>query len=417
VKTNTAPEIAERLRVLIYTSLFPNSVKPIHGNFVMERMRFLRPYADLSVVAPVPYFPRLNLHERWYEFARIPQVEQIAGFDLEHPRYLVLPKMAMATHGLSMFLGSLRRVRRKVESTSFDVIDAHYIYPDGFAAVLLGSLLNKPVVVSARGSDINMFPNFFTVRPLIQHVLNRADAVIAVSDQLKQSMIELGCPAGKITVIGNGVDSVKFQPRMRNEMRALLGLPLDRRILLSVGKLTENKGFHVLIDAVSRLRQDWPEVLLVIIGEGPNQPLLERQIRELGLQDIVVLAGVKGHEELCSWYNAADLFCLASASEGCPNVVMEALACGIPVVSTSVAESIITSSSVGILARREPGEFRDALDEALRREWDRNAIVAHARANSWNSVAQSVLSVFCDVVARRNPDRFATISTGAGQWV
>src|SRR5262249_8474844 len=188
----------------------------------------------------------------------------------------------MATHGLSMFLGSVRQVSKKTQKMSHDIIDAHYVYPDGFAAILLGKLLRKPVVVSARGSDINLFSKFVTIRPFIREVLARADALIAVSESLKARMVELGCAPEKITVISNGVDSVKFQSRPKNEMRRLLGLPADRSILLSIGNLTENKGFHILIEAVAALRLQNTGVLLLIIGEGVHRLHLSTRIRDLG---------------------------------------------------------------------------------------------------------------------------------------
>jgi teichuronic acid biosynthesis glycosyltransferase TuaC len=391
---------SKRLKVLIFTSLFPNSVRPILGNFVMERMRHVRPYADLSVIAPVPYFPRWNVNKRWYEFSRIPTSENFGEFELDHPRFLVVPKVGMSTHGLAMFLGSARRVFARIREKQYDVIDAHYVYPDGFAAVLLGSWLNIPVVVSARGSDINLFPKFPTIRPLIRHVLNRADALIAVSQGLKDAMVEIGCPPHKVTVIGNGVDSVKFRPRHQAEMRRLLGLPAKRPILLSIGNLSENKGFHILIDALSSLRLHRADVLLVIIGEGVYKSYLERKIRNLGLEDNVKLIGSQPHDQLSAWYSAADVFCLASATEGWPNVIMEAMACGRPVIATRSAAPMLNAPQLGILVERTPQEFQHAMEQALDRKWDHELIVEHARSNGWDKVAQRVLSVFSDVVAQ-----------------
>src|SRR5215831_15376746 len=161
-------EESERLRVLVYTSLFPNSVQPILGSFVLERTRYLEQLANLSIMAPVPFFPPVRIHRRWYEYARIPRNERIAGFNLDHPRFIVVPKAAMGIHGVSMFAGSIGRVFQRTRQHQFDLIDAHYVYPDGLAAVMLGKLFGIPVVVSARGSDINLFPKFRTIRPLIE---------------------------------------------------------------------------------------------------------------------------------------------------------------------------------------------------------------------------------------------------------
>jgi len=391
-----------RLRVLIYTSLFPNSVQPLLGKFVLERMRYLRAFADCWVSAPVPYFPRVGLREQWSRFSRIPKTEWIDGFGIDHPRYLVVPKVGMATHGLSMFLGSVRQVSTRTQEMSYDIIDAHYVYPDGFAAILLGKLLRKPVVVSARGSDINLFSEFLTIRPLIREVMVRADGLIAVSESLKARMVELGCAPEKIRVIGNGVDTIKFQSRPKNEMRRLLGLPADRSILLSIGNLTENKGFHILIEAVASLRRQNSGVLLVIIGEGVYGSHLSGKIRDLGLEGNVRLVGTQPHEELSAWYSAADVFCLASATEGCPNVVMEAMACGLPVIATRAATVMLTKPSLGLLVDRTPEDFHHAMESALARDWDCAAIVDHARSSGWDKVARSVFNVFSDVVTQHN---------------
>src|SRR5687767_1237216 len=192
-----------KLRVLIYTTLFPNTIRPLAGHFVLERMRHLLPFAEMTVIAPVPYAPPVHLNDRWSDFARVPRSETFSGFCTDHPRYVVLPKIGMVTHAMSMFMGSLSQVRKRLRVTDFDLIDAHYIYPDGLAAVLLGQVFKKPVVVSARGSDINLFPQLAGIRPMVRQVLRRADAVIAVSQPLKDAMIKLGCPGDKITVVGN----------------------------------------------------------------------------------------------------------------------------------------------------------------------------------------------------------------------
>jgi teichuronic acid biosynthesis glycosyltransferase TuaC len=391
-----------RLKVLVFSSLFPNSIQPLAGNFVMERMRHLLPYADMSVVAPVPYFPRWNLNRKWYAFARIPSAETHRGFHLEHPRYLVVPKIGMAVHGLSMFLGCLHTVIRRSSQTRYDVIDAHYVYPDGFAALLLGQWLGVPVVVSARGSDINVFPRFRTIRPLIRRVLTRAAALIAVSDGLKDVMVQLGCPPEKITVISNGVDSLKFYPRPQSECREFLRLPPAAPILLAVGHLNENKGFHILIEAIKQLQDRRPDILLVIVGDGPWKMRLQRIVCRMGLESNVRLAGARPHEELSRWYSAADVFCLASRTEGSPNVVMEALACGRPVLATAAASAVLTNPSSGIIVERSVQDFSRGMEQALSRDWDYSAIAAHASSQGWDSVAQRVLKVLADAAAKRN---------------
>jgi glycosyltransferase involved in cell wall biosynthesis len=353
-------------------------------------------------VAPVPYFPRLKLNAHWYDFSKVPTGERLNGLEVDHPRYAVVPKIGMATHGFSMFLGSARAVASRLRKEGYDLIDAHYVYPDGFAALLLGSWLNVPVVVSARGSDINVFPKFRTIRPLIRRVLERADGLIAVSQSLKDQMVDLGCRAEKISVISNGVDASKFYPRSRARMRQLLQLSPTRAIFLSVGNLNENKGFHVLIEAMAQLRATRPDILLLIVGEGTYRSRLERRIRDLDLGGNVVLAGSVPNEELSCWYGASDVFCLASATEGSPNAVMEALACGRPVIATHAAASALNFSALGIVVKRTPQDFRHAMERALDVEWNAAQIAEHVHSCGWDGVASQVMDVFSRVMERRN---------------
>jgi len=176
--------------------LFPNSVQPVHGNFVLERMRHLTPFIDMSVVAPVPYFPRMNVKNRWSKFGLVPGTEHVADFNVQHPRYVVIPKVGMVTHGISMFAGSFRQVSEYLNAAEYDLIDAHYVYPDGFAAIALGAVFKKPVVVSARGSDINLFSQFTIIRPMLKHVLKRAMTGILPDEILYRSKRGFGAPMG-----------------------------------------------------------------------------------------------------------------------------------------------------------------------------------------------------------------------------
>jgi teichuronic acid biosynthesis glycosyltransferase TuaC len=397
-----ARELGRKPRILIYTSLFPNSEQPQHGNFVLERMRYLIPFMDMSVMSPVPYFPRATVNSHWSVFARIPRRELFADFEVDHPRYLVFPKVGMFTHGVSMLVGSLPCVRDRFKATDFDLIDAHYLYPDGLAATMLGALFKKPVVVSARGSDVNLFSKFKTIRPMLRHVLKEASRVVAVTQPLKNLMVELGCPSEKITVVSNGVDAVKFTPQERTEVRQKLGLPAGCPIVLSVGHLSENKGFHILIEAVARLRERRPDVMLVIVGDGSYRRHLQSKIRDLKVEN-VRLVGAVPHGELAAWYSAADVFCLASLLEGCPNVILEAMACGCPIVATPAGgvPGMVNSPALGILADRSADALEAALDRALSQEWDRPTIVGHAQTQSWAKVTTQLLSLYSEVLAKK----------------
>lgn len=390
------------MKVLVFTNLYPNHMMPNHGVFVKERMtKFAGLDGDqVKIVAPVPYFPPLKFNWRW-KYSQVARRETIEGLEVLHPRFVIPPKFGMSLYGLLMFLSTLPAVMKLKRDFDFEVIDAHYVYPDGFAAVLLGSFFRRPVVVSARGSDINLFSRFPIIRRLLKLTLRKAAAVIAVCHALKDAMVNLNIPAAKITVIPNGVDTAKFFPVAKQVARRQLGLP-DGKIILSVGELIPRKGFHVLIQALELLVREHgrQNIRLIIVGEGAYRKTLEGQIASLKLVKHVRLAGSVPHAELYKWYSAADLFCLASDREGWPNVILESLACGTPVVATAIwgTPEILTSDKVGMLTKREVRDMAEKLSLALDKSWQSQEIVDFAGAYTWEKVALLVSHVLAEVL-------------------
>ncbi len=394
------------MKVLTFTSLYPNNIWPNHGVFIKERMERFAALegCSLKVVAPVPYFPRVKINWRWRYSQVLPQ-EIRDGIEVHHPRYCITPKVGMTLYGLMMFVSVLATVKKIQADFDFDLIDAHYVFPDGFAAVLLGWYFRKPVVISARGSDINQYANFPLIRLMLRYTLGKAQSVIAVCQALKDAMIDLGIAAGKIIVIPNGVDHGKFFPVPQAEAREKLGLPTDKRIILSVGGLVPRKGFDVLIKALGHLTGKRPagDFYLAIVGDGPARGSLEQLAASLGLGQIVRLVGAVPHEQLNSWYSAADLFCLVSDREGWPNVLLESLACGTPVVATNIwgVPEIIRSNSVGLLTERTEQAVAAALARAFETPWVADDVTAYAKQHSWERAAQSVHGVFESALAQK----------------
>jgi glycosyltransferase involved in cell wall biosynthesis len=382
------------LRVLTFTSLFPNSTQPLQGVFIYQRLAHLarRPENTVQVVAPVPYFPRWVPWTRWQKIARVPRKEQVGELTVYHPRYFLLAKISMPLHGLFMFLGCVLLARRLNKESRFDCIDAHFVYPDGLAAVLIGKVLGLPVVVSARGTDIELYPAFSLIRPLIVWTLAHAAGVLAVSGSLKAAMVRLGVPAEKIQVIANGVDVDRFQPVDRIAARRQLGLPEDASLIVSVGSLLPVKCHERLISAVAQIKTRHPRLKLYIVGEGPSRPKLEELIRDLDIHAQVVLVGSRSNEELKSWFSAANVSCLVSSREGWPNVLSESIACGTPVVATRVGgvSEIIRSPELGILVEPNTLAIAAGIEDALTRSWDQEALVRHARRRTWDVVAAEV---------------------------
>lgn len=392
------------MRILLFSTLYPSSVRPIHGIFVETRLRELLKTGEVQakVVAPVPWFPSTASRFGSYaKFAATPRMEQRNGVEVHHPRYLLLPKIGMTMAPYAMALGALSTIRRlQREGFDFDLIDAHYYYPDGVAASLLSKWLGKPFVVTARGTDLSLIPQYALPRRLILQAAERASASIGVCQALMDSLAELGADQHKLNTLRNGVDLVRFQPEDRAQARHRLGLPERGHYLLSVGHLVERKGHHIAIKALPEL----PGVTLLIAGSGPEEATLRALAQRLGVSDRVRWAGVVPQTELRWWYSAADVLALCSSREGWANVLLEAMACGTPVVATNIwgTPEVVSTPAAGVLM-----ECRDA--QSLVAAWlqlqsqlpAREQTRAHAEAFSWDATTQGQLRLFRRVVDAR----------------
>jgi glycosyltransferase involved in cell wall biosynthesis len=386
------------LKILTVASLFPNAADPIHGIFVFQRVLHLArlPGNEIKVIAPLPYFPRSLKIKHWQKPVHVPDREEIGGLPVYHPRYFLLPKISMVWQGVSIFLRCLPQVRAIHRLWKIECMDAHYVYPDGFAAVLLGKYLGIPVIVSARGSDINLLSKFRTVRLMIRWTLQQSAAVISVSQALKEAMIALGANGDRIHVVPNGVDATRFQPMISSEARRNLSLPSDGPILVSVGNLIPSKGHELVIRALALLKNKGLRPQLYILGQGPHRDTLEELAKRLDLGETIHFVGKRPNEELRSWFSAATVSCLASSREGWPNVVTESLACGTPVVATRVGgvPEILHSEELGIIVDQTIDSVAGGLERALSKNWNRSAISSQTRKRTWHQVAIEVERIF-----------------------
>ena len=407
------------MRVLVLSSVFPNAKEPDLGVFVRERVRRVARHCHLVVVAPVPWFPGNRLI-RGPLYAGVPRCEEEDAVRVYHPRFLCVPHYLKCLDGVlyaASLLPFLLRLRKRFP---FDLIDAHFAYPDGLAGALLGNVFGCPVVITLRGSIVRL-ATYRTHLPQLRFALASAARVLSVSESLKRAAVELGISAEKIRVVPNGVDPTRFRPMDRAAARRGLGLPLDRTVLLSVGGLLEGKGQHRIVALLPRLLRRRPDLLYAVVGSGrrgdPGQELVERLIADHGLQGHVLLAGQRPHQEIPWWFGAADLFCLATRSEGWSNVLLEAIACGRPVVSTRVGGNpeIVRDESLGLLV---PPADDDALERAilfaLDRPWDPEALAARARAHSWEAAAAAIVEEFQRVAPGGLPEACPQPGTATG---
>ena len=399
---STDSENTGGMRVLFVSSLYPNPRQPARGVFNRHTVRALAEHVDIQVLAAVPWFPGKG------SMAGIPERTDEDGVTVRHVRAFYTPGFLRDLHG-KFFERSIRKkvlsIRREFP---FDILYGSWIYPDGYAAVLLAKELNVPCVLHALGSDIHKYLDHPRRSRKIIAALSGADRIVCVSRYIHSRITTAGIPTEKMSVVYDGVDTQLFSPRDARQARTKLSLPVDARIILFVGNLTSVKGPDYLVDAVAKLKETTDErIHLVILGDGPlERPLCDR-VRTLRLEKQVTFAGSRPHREIPDWTSAADLLCLSSLNEGMPNVILEALASGRPVVATDVGgvSEVIDSDEFGILVPpRDPEALARALREALSTEWDTHRLTGRAGQFSWTEHGTRISGILKEVVTKNPGD-------------
>lgn len=391
----------EPMKILTFTTLYPNAVQPNHAVFVENRLRHLVASGKVTarVVAPVPWFPWQSVQfGRYANFARVPAHEVRHGIDVSHPRYLHIPKIGMTMAPFLLAMAMQPVIDRMIKKgDDFDLIDAHYFYPDGVAAVMLGKFFKKPVVVTARGSDISVIAQYKRQKKMILWAATHAAGTITVCQALRDALLGLGANGRRMVSLRNGVDLSLFQPIDRSVRRKDLGL--TGFTLLSVGYLAEHKGHGLIIEALPRL----PDCRLLIAGAGPDREHLEALAKRLHVQDRVTFLGMVPHDQLRSYYGAVDAMVLASSREGWANVLLESMACGTPVIATNIwgTPEVVGSTDAGLLMQeRSPQGIVDAV-QALRAAYPAHeATRRYAEGFSWDDTTNGQIQLFERILGR-----------------
>jgi glycosyltransferase involved in cell wall biosynthesis len=383
------------MKIVTFTTLYPNAVQKNHGVFVENRIRHLVNNTKVQsiVIAPVPWFPFKNsVFGQYARYAKVPKQEKRSGIKILHPKYPLIPKIGMSITPFLMALSLVRMFRKlHVDGYKFDLIDAHYFYPDGVAAVILGKLFKIPVVITARGTDLNLIPKYKLPRTLIKWAANNSRHMITVCQALKDILIQLGVEDKKVKVLRNGVDLVKFSPPQdRNSLRKQLNI--RSKALLSVGLLISRKGHDLVVKALANI----PDTVLFIAGDGPEKGNLTRLVSELGLENRVIFLGEISHDKLSEYYGAVDALILASSREGWANVLLESMASGTPVVATNVwgTPEVVACEEAGVLVDRNVESITQGIVSLLENYPDRNKTRAYAEQFSWDSTTKGQLALF-----------------------
>ncbi len=371
-------------RLLIVSPIFPNPHDRTKGVFIKQLVVRLSSTFHLKVISPIP----------WGAGKGLPDQEMQDGIETYYPRHFIIPKIGRALYGFFYFFSLVGFVRKMYKRFAWDAAIVHWAYPDAFGMALINCFIKRPLFVYVLGSDINIYTQFFLRRMMIKYALKKAARVFSVAYQLRDKMVALGVAKDHVLVIPTGVNTDLFYPMDKTLCRENLGLPQDKKIILFIGHLVKVKGLRYFILAALSLLKKRSDLLFLIVGEGSDRGMLQKMISEGNAEGEIALLGGKPHAEIPLWINSCDLFCLPSLSEGCPNVVLETLACGRPVVGADVGDvAHLIGPGLGKGMVVPPGEsepLADAIDRALDKTWDPNQIAQLIHEYTWEGASQKI---------------------------
>ena len=368
------------MRILLISNLFPNSQQPGLAAYNLQQMRALNRHQDIDIeiVAPLPWTPKF-LSKR-----HIPYCESIEQFKVYHPRYFVIPKIFRFLHGISFYFGIKTLVNKLHKEKPVDVVLSAWGWPDVFGSVLICKKLNIPIVANLLGSDIHLHSKVFSRRIQMKWAFKQCQHLVCVSKTLKSRLVDMGIAEQNISVLLNGVDHQKFYPRHCLEASQILQLDEEKKRILFIGNFYPVKGVDILIEAFGLVVKDIKNVELVLVGDGQKNQAIKKQVRLLGLEEQVKFVGRQPHDKTPLWFNACNVFCLPSRSEGCPNVVLEAVACGCRIVASdvgSVSEILENNLDATIVS----SENIQALANALKDGLTKSTLINKANQGLWLS--------------------------------
>jgi teichuronic acid biosynthesis glycosyltransferase TuaC len=381
------------MRILIVTSQFPIAGEPNRGRPIHQTVRELSKLAEVRVLSPVASYPRWA-KPRSYLFRAPDPDHAVPGCDVRYIDYPALPVVSRPFNGWLC----ARTLHAPLREFAPDVVLSYWLYPDAFGAMRAARRAGLPLVVGARGSDLRV--RDAVSKRLTRPVLHAARRILVVSEDLGRVAVrDYDADPTRIRAIPNGCDATIFHPRSRADARAALGIAADAELVVYVGRLVPEKGLRELLDAMTALAPQRPNLQLALIGDGPMRGELETRIAaDPALR--VRLPGAQGPQEVAQWMAASDLVTLPSYSEGHPNVLVEALACGRPVVSTPVGgiPEVVDADCGLLVPARDPAALAAGLRDGLDRPWDETTL-ARRFSRGWDAVAADTLRACGEALA------------------
>jgi teichuronic acid biosynthesis glycosyltransferase TuaC len=383
--------LASRIKLAVVVEAFPTSDNVFAGVQIQQKLSKFTEWAEVIVYYGRPSYARSESQKGG---TTLSEKGRSNGLPVQRVYFPAARLLSRPFNGRSL----ASRLLPLLQDQRPDAILAFYLYPQGYASVVLGGKLGVPVIMVAMGSDLRQIRDPAT-KKLTAKAVRRADCILAVSEDLRQRAIDMGAIPQRVHRLPNGYNPSVFRPLDQTLARQQLGVAADAELIVFVGRLIALKGLDDLIRAVQILSPMHPRLRVVCIGEGTSERHLRHVVQQEGLTKTFDLIGPKTQPEIAHWLAACNLFCLPSHSEGSPNVITEALACGRPVVATEVGgiPDLVDSSS-GILVK--PGDvaaLARGLDQALVRAWNTDTIVK-GQKRTWSAVSRDVHACVCGVL-------------------
>jgi len=388
-----------RLKVTVVTPIFPIPAQPYRGHSEYEIVLALSKYADVNVICPFPRYPKWfppHFDYRHPDLSYSP-----VGVKTQYFEYPALPGVTRCINGLVC----AKYLEPYLRESGPHVVCNFWLYPEGYATVAVARKLGIPSVVCSIGSDLNRAADPVS-KWLTKLAMKHATFVITKSEHLREKAIQMGINAGKVRTVRNGCNPAVFHLADRGAARAELDVDDRAELVLFVGRLDSAKGIFELLDAFGSLESCRPNLRLAYVGDGPGAEELRSKTMGLGLEDRVSLVGSCSSQKVARWLAATNVLALPSYREGYPNVVIEALSCGRPVIATDVGgiPELVDGSSGILVAPRDSRALANAIQTAMGRDWDERLISVQFH-RSWNEAAGDLLHV-CELAVQHRAEEW-----------
>jgi glycosyltransferase involved in cell wall biosynthesis len=403
------------IRILVLSHMYPNKSNPTQGIFIHNQIKhMLKVGCEVKVISPVPVSPKLLwFKEKWKNYGNIPFYDVVDTVNVYYPRYINIPgkwSHIISTYGTCCMINS--NIDAIIREYKPQLLHAHTATPDGYYGLKLKHKYNLPLVCSLRGSDIHTYPfqNKLT-KILTRKVILKADQVVSVSDALKNAAERIAQPKREIRVVYNGCEITELaRADDRNEdIRKQLGIKVKDIAMIFVGDIDRVKGIYELINAFMLLKGKYSNLHLILLGNGPdlqtvrNMTLLNSSTRAIHFMD------TRPHDEVFQCLKAADLFVLPTYNEGLPNALLEAMACGLPIIATKVGgiPEVVRNGINGILIEpMNSGALYHAMDFVLSNNdiaemMARKGKMLVEREFTWQNTAERIITIYDNLLVPR----------------